>query len=236
MSSSPVDPYVGPTSLDAYLDQLRDPHADAAPRTRTPLDGGGLVGALHDADVRGEPAFVCTRPARGAPPRAPSPPTARTRKEQGGIDRRKLQAALEEADLKERPRADFEDMLGKIHPQFGDYDCLTDRQRGYVDNVLQELGVDERSPAERNASVPRGRNVELNFGQLPLAPPGRTPLGDRPVAQDLGTTARGVELARKTLAPGKLSAPRFDASRCAARLGGTEASCLQCGGLCPHPA
>lgn len=206
---STLDPYTGPTSLDAYLDRLRDPLADEAP------------------EPEGAPAFVCTRPARAAAPRAPSPATARTKKEQGVIDRRKLQAALADPDLKERPRSDFEEMLGKIEPQFGDYDCLTDRQRGYVQNVLDELGIDERTPAERNASVPRGRNVELSFGQLPLAPPGRTP----------------------PAAPGKLARTNFDPELCAlqaarraagGRLGSTvdacavEKNCLHCGGLCPR--
>lgn len=211
MSSSPVAPYAGPTSLDAYLDQLRDPRADEA--------------------AEGEPSFVCRRPARGgAPPAAPA--RGRTRKEQGEVDRRKLRAALAEPDLKEKPRGDFEDMLSRIEPQFGDYDCLTDRQRGYVDDVLRELGVDERDPAERNAAVPRGREVAPAWNQLPLAPPGRTATCSVPPGK-----------------PGKLSR-LFDESCCAllaARLasGGrssefveeaAERDCLQCGGLCPRPA
>jgi hypothetical protein len=146
----PIEPYVGPTSLDALIDQLRDPWADEAPA--------------------GDPSLVCRRPARAPQPAAPS---ARSRREQGAIDRRKLQAAIDDPECPEKARCDFEDMLSRIHPDFGEYESLTDRQRGYVDGVLQELGIDERDPAERNASVPRGREVDLKLGPRPLAPPGR---------------------------------------------------------------
>ncbi len=125
-----------------------------------------------------------------------------------------LRAAIAEPDLWDRARRDFGDMLDRIDPDLGDFPSLTERQRAYVEGALEKLGVDAVDLSERNANVPRGREVPLNFGQLPMAPPGRT------------STSCLVP-------PGKLSRPAFDPGLCSLVNGGTEQSCLHCGGLCP---
>jgi hypothetical protein len=200
---SPVDPYLGPSTLDAYLDTLRDP-LDPRPR---PATGEDMHAAMHAADAAGAPAFICRRgepPAR--PALGPSPMTAKTKAAQGEIDRAKLRAAIDDPGCGDKARDDFEDMLGRIHPQFGEYPCLTDKQRGYVDNVLRELGIDEQTPAQRNARATsgpaRGREVPLNLGALPTKPPPQRVRG-------------------------------FTEALCSARSGGRDVDCLQCGGDCP---
>jgi len=143
---------------------------------------------------------------RGAPERAERVKRKLPTKELGELDRKKLRAALDDHELWEKARADFEDMLSRIDPQFGDFTALTDRQRAYVDGQLEKLGISVEDPAERNANVPRGREVQTAWKQaeLPLAPPGRRPS----------------------------MVPR---DRCSLAMGGTEESCLACEGSCPNP-
>jgi hypothetical protein len=188
-----LDPYSGPTSLDSEIDSLVDPLGEERP------DPIGETAAAQGA-------VICRRRGRSPSPLAGAATPGLSRKAQGELDRKKLRAALAEADLKEKPRADFEDMLDRIHEQFGEYPSLTERQRAYVENVLEELGVDHRDPAERNAAVPRGREVQLTFDAR-LPPRGPANLGARNLKPEL----------------------------CALRNGATEDSCLHCGGDCFSP-
>lgn len=195
-NDSPIDPYNGPTSLDAELDARIDPWS---------LERVVGVDMARGRDETG--VVICRRQGRAPNPLAGAPTPGLSKKAQGEVDRKKLKAALADPDIKDKPREDFGDMLDRIDPQYGDYPCLTDRQRGYVDNVLDELGIDAEDPAERNAAVPRGKEVAPAWNaKLPLAPPGR----------ELAAARRGI--------------PQ---SRCAKSIGGVAVDCLACGGDCP---
>lgn len=68
-----------------------------------------------------------------------------------------LLAALlaDDVELREDQRAAFEDMREKL----GTYWTLTVPQRKFLIAVAERLAVDTQTPAERNANVPRGREV-----------------------------------------------------------------------------
>lgn len=95
-------------------------------------------------------------------------------------DRRMLKALLEvgaasrsEDGLSDKEEEAFEDMLDRLdrYPT-GE---LSAKQREWVERRCEELGVSVGSPAERNARVPRGREVEEApaLRSKPKVPPGR---------------------------------------------------------------
>ena len=213
-----IDPYAGRTTLDRHVDTLLDRWAgetyaeEELREVALPGDRTGYV--------------VCRRQGR-APARVSSgAPAVVSRKAQGELDRKALRAAIADPGTNDKARGDFEDMLDRIHPEFGDYPSLTDRQRSYVENVLAELGIDADDPAERNRNVPRGREVPLAFNaHLPLSPPGRVPV------------AAGAPLDRHEIDrdAGRNVRTAIPLSRCMRSLGGGAVDCLACGGDCPHP-
>lgn len=73
------------------------------------------------------------------------------------LDRSLLGALLDSGGLSEREDAAFRNMLEQIED--ARIPMLTKPQRDWVDAVAKKLGIDARSAAERNAAVPRGREV-----------------------------------------------------------------------------
>lgn len=193
------------------------------PRAGLPLlDGGAMLGEFHDADELGEPAFVCRRPdGAGSTLKEVVALAGKvpTRKELGAQERVLLDALLEADDLRADQREAFGDMRAAIDAQFGRYLSLTERQRAWVLSECEERGISLQTPAQRNANVPRGREVAPAWGQgqLPLAPPGRAAVAKAVVrealpdasslvqagaAADLETFMREERGARATVAAG----------------------------------
>lgn len=67
----------------------------------------------------------------------------------------------------------FTDMLERLG--IGQQQVLTPNQRQWAEGVAEKLELDVGDPAERNAGVPRGREVEPApvLRKLPKSPPGR---------------------------------------------------------------
>ena len=78
--------------------------------------------------------------------------------------------------LKDAERQAFEDMRDALEAPVRKYETLSPKQREWATRRADEMSLDLRTPAERNADVPRGHEVESRAAQLglPLAPPGRT--------------------------------------------------------------
>jgi len=68
---------------------------------------------------------------------------------------RSILAREEEHDCGEA----FGQMLEKLESPTRCYDVLSDKQRQWVEGIAEKLGIDVDDPAERNANVPRGREV-----------------------------------------------------------------------------
>lgn len=158
--------------------RIEEPPPDDAEDSDPPLDEDRILGMTFAAPPQRMPDVICRRgPARGRTldeellDDAPAVPL--TRKEQGRQDAQKLAVLLAEGELKPDTRRAFEEMQVSL----GRYPSLTDRQRAWVDSVLDEQGLDWRDPRVKNANVPRGREVPTPavLKQLPLAPPGRKP-------------------------------------------------------------
>jgi hypothetical protein len=111
--------------------------------------------------------FACSRGVKQAPARDPR----EGRRETRGRDLTRIRELLDCVDVGQREREAFIDMqswlLQREHAQ------LSEKQRKWVDSRHAELLLGD--PAERNANVPRGKEVQQPpvLSKLPKAPPGR---------------------------------------------------------------
>lgn len=75
----------------------------------------------------------------------------------GDLDRRLLRALSDSPDLTDCEQDAFDEMLERLAK--GQRRELTERQREWAERVADRVGVSVVDPAERNANVPRGRDV-----------------------------------------------------------------------------
>ena len=116
-----------------------------------------------------------------------------------------LRAILGHDDAEHDFAEPFGQMLEKLESERRRYDVLSEKQRQWVEGIAEKLGIDVDDPAERNAGVPRGREVAPApvLTNLPKQPP--KTMGQRmaDAAADLRAIRERKALEDGNLAPGE---------------------------------
>ncbi len=74
-------------------------------------------------------------------------------------DLKLLRAVIADDESEDKGRPAFEGMLEMLESPRRRYEVLSPKQREWLEGVAEGCGVDVGDPAERNAHVPRGREV-----------------------------------------------------------------------------